>query len=69
MGAVRTPGFLVKLRSFFQDSWTELQKVVWPSREQVGRFTVVVLITICVVSFFLWLWDTILSTVTSRLFR
>lgn len=66
---MRTPSFLAKLRSFFRDSWTELQKVVWPSRQEVSRFTVVVIITVCAVSFFLWVWDTLLGTVTLRIFR
>ena len=61
--------FFGKVKGFFRDSWTELQKVVWPSREQVGRFTVVVIITVCAVSFFLWVWDKLLSGVTIRLFR
>jgi preprotein translocase subunit SecE len=60
---------LGKVKGFFEDSWSELQKVVWPNTEQVSRFTVVVMITVIAVGFFLWVWDTLLAGLTGRLFR
>ena len=61
MGAVRTPGFLVKLRSFFQDSWTELQKVVWPSRNEAVRLTVMVILLSVAVGLLLGAIDAVLG--------
>ncbi len=45
------------LFEFFKDSREELKKVTWPDRDEVTRFTVVVVITVIFISVFLWLID------------
>ena len=42
--------FLVYLR----ESKEELKKVTWPTREEITSFTVVVVVSIAVISVFLW---------------
>lgn len=42
--------FLVYLR----ESKEELKKVTWPTREEITSFTVVVVVSVVVISVFLW---------------
>lgn len=37
-----------KIIQFFKDSYAELRKVVWPSREEVGSNTKVVLVSVLI---------------------
>ncbi len=49
-----------KVIQFFKDSYGELRKVVWPSRENVVASTKVVIISTILVSVFLGLVDFLL---------
>lgn len=49
-----------KVIQFFKDSYGELRKVVWPSRENVVASTKVVIISTILVSVFLGLIDFLL---------
>jgi preprotein translocase subunit SecE len=42
---------------FVSEAKDELRKVTWPSRDEVTSFTVVVVVTIVVISLFLWFID------------
>ncbi len=42
---------------FVSESREELRKVTWPDRDEVTRFTVVVVVAVVLVSIFLWLVD------------
>lgn len=46
-----------KLVSFGRSSYTELRKVVWPSRNEAMQTTLIVFVTVCIVSVFLYLCD------------
>ena len=46
-----------RLRRFFDEAWSELKKVSWPTREQVRNLTVLVF----VVSFVVGLYITVLD--------
>jgi preprotein translocase subunit SecE len=37
-----------KIIQFFKDSYAELKKVVWPSREEVGASTKVVIVSVII---------------------
>ncbi|HUX22637.1 MAG TPA: preprotein translocase subunit SecE [Spirochaetia bacterium] len=37
-----------KIVQFFRDSYAELKKVVWPSREEVGASTKVVIVSVII---------------------
>ncbi len=45
---------------FVREAKEELRQVTWPNRDEVTSFTVVVVITVIILSLFLWLIDTVL---------
>ncbi|MFH0977467.1 MAG: preprotein translocase subunit SecE [Spirochaetota bacterium] len=52
-----------RLVTFVRESRDELKKVTWPERDEVTSFTVVVIVTVIIVSLFLWIIDTFLMTI------
>ena len=48
-----------ELLKFASASYTELLKVVWPTRQEAVQTTVIVFIAVCVVSLFLYLCDVV----------
>ena len=42
---------------YFRELRSELKKVVWPTPQQVGKNTLVVLCCVLVVGIFIWLFD------------
>jgi preprotein translocase subunit SecE len=50
-----------RLLQFFRDSYAELKKVVWPSREEVGSSTKVVIISTIIFAVLLGLVDFLLT--------
>lgn len=45
------------LLAFGRDSYTELRKVIWPTRAEAMQTTLIVFVTVCIVSLFLYLCD------------
>ena len=68
-GAVKKERKQNKAKNFFRGVWTELKKVHWPNKKQIVIYTGVVLLTIAVVSFALFLIDSILDIPMNLLFR
>lgn len=58
-----------QFRQFVQDSWGELKKTTWPSRTEVYGTTLVVVVTVLVCAFFLWVVDLILNKGMESLFK
>ena len=58
-----------KIIRFFKDSYAELKKVTWPSRDEVLSSTRVVIIAILVVALALGLVDILLLNGITFLFR
>lgn len=52
-----------RLRRYFDEVWSELKKVTWPTRDQVRNLTVLVF----AISFVVGLYITILDQVFQRL--
>lgn len=46
-----------RIITFFKDSYAELKKVVWPSRDEVGSSTRVVLISVALFAIVLGIVD------------
>ena len=46
-----------KLLEFGRNSYTELRKVIWPTRNEAMQTTFIVFVTVCIVSLFLYLCD------------
>jgi len=62
-------GRLPRFKAFFREAWLELQKVIWPTEEDVAKMTGMVLAVVLVVGGFIYVWDRILSVFTRPLFR
>jgi preprotein translocase subunit SecE len=63
------PKVWTRVKGFFYDSWLELKKVIWPSREDVTRLTGLVIMVVVVVGVFMYVFDQALAQLTSRLFE
>jgi preprotein translocase subunit SecE len=66
--AVGRPGRGARVKGFFRDAWLELQKVIWPTREEVTKMTGLVVAVVLVVGLFIFFWDKILVEITRPLF-
>ena len=53
---------------FFQESFAELKKVTWPSRDEAVASTKVVLVSSIIIALFLGLVDFILFKIVDALF-
>jgi preprotein translocase subunit SecE len=57
-----------KIIAFFQESFAELKKVTWPSREETVASTKVVIVSTIIIAMLLGLVDLILFQVMDLLF-
>ncbi|MBN2039543.1 MAG: preprotein translocase subunit SecE [Spirochaetes bacterium] len=48
--------------TFIKEARDELKKVTWPERDEITSNTIVVIVAVVVVSVFLWVVDTSLTT-------
>jgi len=53
-------------REFLEDSWAELKKVHWPSRDETRAATIAVIVGVSVVALYLGLVDFVVSLIISR---
>ncbi len=56
-----------RLRRFFNEAWSELKKVSWPTREQVRNLTVLVFVVSFVVGVYITVLDTAFTAIVARL--
>ena len=54
-------GRLKQMRQFLSEVWAELKKTTWPNRKEVYGTTVVVIVTVLICAFYLWVVDLFLS--------
>lgn len=52
-----------RIRRYFQESWSELKKVAWPTRDQVRNLTVLVFIVSAAIGVFIAAWDYVFTEV------
>ncbi len=50
-----------RLRRFFDEAWSELKKVSWPTREQTRNLTVLVFVVSMAVGLYITVFDFIFS--------
>jgi len=63
--ATRPAGGIVR---FAQESWSELRKVTWPTREQVIRLTLLVVVISVVISAYIFAFDNLFTlTITDQI--
>ena len=60
---------LRRFRQFVVDVWSELKKTTWPGKREVYGTTLVVIVTVVICAFFLWIVDLILNKGMESLFR
>jgi preprotein translocase subunit SecE len=46
-----------RIRRYLAESWSELKKVTWPTREQTRNLTVLVFVISSIVGIFIAAWD------------
>jgi preprotein translocase SecE subunit len=56
-----------RLKGFFGDAWLELQKVIWPTREDVVKMTGLVVVVVFLVGGYIFLWAQLLGVITRPL--
>jgi len=54
---------VTRIRRYFDEVWSELRKVSWPTREQVRNLTVLVFAISLVVGIYITILDTIFQNV------
>ncbi len=60
---------LRRFRQFVTEVWAELKKTTWPSQNEVYGTTLVVIVTVLICAFFLWVVDLILNKGMEALFK
>ena len=60
---------LRRFRQFVTEVWGELKKTTWPSQNEVYGTTLVVIVTVLICAFFLWVVDLILNRGMESLFK
>jgi len=60
---------LRRFRQFVIEVWAELKKTTWPSQNEVYGTTLVVIVTVLICAFFLWVVDLILNRGMETLFK
>lgn len=56
-----------KIHLFFNESKIELQKVVWPNRQETVQTTTIVMIMVSVMGFILWAIDSLMMAVIAKI--
>ena len=52
---------------FFNEAKIELQKVVWPNRQETVQTTTIVMIMVSVMGFILWAIDSLMMTIIAKI--
>lgn len=60
---------LEKLRSFLREVRVEMEKVTWPSRQEVQAATIVIIILVVILAAFIGVVDFIVNHVLGLFFR
>ena len=56
-----------RIRRFVEESWSELKKVTWPTREQVRNLTVLVFLISGAVGLFIAVFDIAFDLIIQRI--
>ncbi|MEL7567206.1 MAG: preprotein translocase subunit SecE [Dehalobacterium sp.] len=59
-------GFRERSGKFFRGVWAELKKVHWPDRKTVMVYTSVVLASVFIIAFAIWIVDSGLTFILNR---
>ena len=56
-----------RLRRFIDESWSELKKVTWPTREQVRNLTVLVFVISAAIGVYIAFFDILFTGLVAQL--
>jgi preprotein translocase subunit SecE len=56
-----------RIRRFIEESWSELKKVTWPTREQTRNLTVLVFVISAIVGIYIAAFDALFTFVVGQL--
>jgi len=56
-----------RIRRFIEESWSELKKVTWPTREQVRNLTVLVFVISAAVGGFIAVFDLLFTYIVGQI--
>ncbi|SHM68894.1 preprotein translocase subunit SecE [Caldanaerovirga acetigignens] len=62
-------GFLKRSNKFIKEVRSELKKVTWPTKDELISSTIVVVVSVALVSGFIWIVDSILLNVLKLILR
>jgi preprotein translocase subunit SecE len=62
-------GWPARTKLYFSEVWSELKKVSWPVRQEVYGTTIVVIVSVFIFGFYLWLVDILLEYGIVKLYR
>jgi preprotein translocase subunit SecE len=57
---------VTRIRRFIEESWSELKKVTWPTREQTRNLTVLVFVVSGAVGIFIAVFDALFQFIFSQ---
>ena len=55
-----------RIRRFIDESWSELKKVTWPTREQVRNLTVLVFVISAAIGVYIAFFDILFTMIVAR---
>ncbi len=55
-----------RLRRFIDESWSELKKVTWPTREQVRNLTVLVFVISAAIGAYIAFFDVLFTMIVAQ---
>lgn len=60
IGVVYTTALGKRINGYRRDSFIEVRKVIWPSRQETIQTTLIVIVAVFIIGIFLWLLDMLL---------
>jgi preprotein translocase subunit SecE len=57
---------MTRIRTYLADSWAELRKVAWPTRETVTRLTLLVIAVSVAVGIYIFVLDRVFNTLVEQ---
>ena len=58
---------MTRIRRFIEESWSELKKVTWPTREQTRNLTVLVFVISGAVGLFIAVFDALFQIIFNQI--
>lgn len=62
----RLPVFIERIVHYLREVWVELNRVEWPSRQEIISMTIVVIVVLLVMAIYLGIFDYIYTVVIKR---